>query len=780
MAFRSHNLGTSFLPSGEPPWRPHTELKRLARCVFALPKFLESSVVLQFQVLFARQQQVHQLVFALHSAKASTSVTSLEPLRSFSQQSVDDGVRPRKGSCLVAVHIPVAMGTGKAHAEDASPRSHAAEEHQNDVPPGESAASSQSPHGSIAKEDYGHNEAVCSAGLRLAFDCALKRVIALGVRDHLIDKYKLPMVPLDVCQGAGLLDVEQCIPADFIEAFPFDTLLEVVRQRRLVVGTMVLSVFPQLAADQSNTSGFYPELVQAIARELTVIVLQNAGLRRKLIGDRQLNSGILDQPFSKRVRDLKATTARKWRYGESCGGKSSISVERLSQLPVSAASGHVASSSDAFAKKDSSQSAPGLLFGASSSGASACQFDGALLPWESIPKDVFIAVSHVKFSTPLNLIAAVYRGEVHMTDVGMVASAYLPEKYNFLPLGEVLEPSCSIGAWKSFFLLRDPASKRRRDRHSTSSDVEQTVHTRSVSHEDKRGRFASNLPTAGSFGSDQGFWREFAAEDVAGEGRLPVGLSDSQYWGMLGLLESWEEQMSQTRKLFFKLFGVQSEDASAANEQNQGPATNATADSSGGPSASRGAEEETTYEDKTLVKLHHVDHFTFSYLFPEDFRICSVRKLTDLWSLLSDGEPIGAFGYGLAGRGGRQQTLSGSKWHCPPQTAGSQRLLGSKWRRDALMSVMSLRKSACDAHAMARRKARSEDGLPELLEFPGPLVPLAAFFAKSRDPACRAHRKQSVSTVVKQVASVPSAAELKVLSSGIVFVSLIVAILCSV
>lgn len=43
----------------------------------------------------------------------------------------------------------------------------------------------------------------------------------------MVDKYKLPMVPLDVCQGDILLDVEQCIPGDFVNTFPSDTLLEV-------------------------------------------------------------------------------------------------------------------------------------------------------------------------------------------------------------------------------------------------------------------------------------------------------------------------------------------------------------------------------------------------------------------------------------------------------------------------------------------------------------------------------------------------------------------------
>ena len=35
------------------------------------------------------------------------------------------------------------------------------------------------------------------------------------------------MVPLDVCHGDTVLDIEQCIPPDFTATYPSDTLLEV-------------------------------------------------------------------------------------------------------------------------------------------------------------------------------------------------------------------------------------------------------------------------------------------------------------------------------------------------------------------------------------------------------------------------------------------------------------------------------------------------------------------------------------------------------------------------
>ncbi|KAL8449180.1 hypothetical protein Emag_003700 [Eimeria magna] len=625
----------------------------------------------------------------------------------------------------------------------------------------------------------------CSGGLRLAFDCALKRVIAFGVRDHLIDKYKLPMVPLDVCEGGGLMDVEHCIPHDFVDSFPSDHLLEVrlfaalillgsssvwlylgqvVRQKRLIVGTMDLSVFPQLVADQANTTGFYPELVQAIARELTVIALQNAGLRRELVGDRQLNISILEQPFSQRVRELKAATARRWRYREACEGKAGSPVHDLHQLPVPAT--ERAASGEGIAKEEN-QSTIGLTFADSSSEVSACPFSGTLSPWDGIPKDVFIAVAHVKFSTPMNLIAAVHRGEVHMTDVGTVASAYLPEKYNFLPLREVLEPSCSIGAWKSFFLLRDPA-RGRRSRRAPPSDADQMDHEQSTHLEDRPRRPTSLFPASGNFMPDRGFWKAFSAGGGARSGRQRFGLTESySHWGLMEASESWEDKIRQTRKLFFKLFGVEPEGSSASSGQVNGT------DGASGLSASRSTEDDPLpLVERTLVKLNHVDHFTYSYLFPEDFRICSVRKLTDLSSLLSDGEPIGAFGYGLAGRGGRRQTLSGSKWHCPSQQARGQRFLSTGWRRDTIMSLVSRRKSGCDVYPTPRRRLPTDDGLPQVFEFPGPLVPLAAFFPKSRDPACRAKRKRPVATVMQKATTMTSAAEPKVFSCIIVFVAL--------
>ncbi|KAL8275677.1 hypothetical protein Esti_000240 [Eimeria stiedai] len=658
----------------------------------------------------------------------------------------------------------LAASPGRSDSGQIAQTSDRAQDQQNELPPEESSASAPAGNGDM-RDDQAPTT-FCSGGLRLAFDCALKRVIAFGVRDHLIDKYKLPMVPLDVCQGGGLMDVEQCIPEDFVDAFPSDTLLDVVRQKRLIVGTMDLSVFPQLVADQANTTGFYPELMQAIARELTVIALQSAGLRRELVGERQLNISVLEQPFSQRVRELKAAMARRWRYGEACGGKAGASVDGLQQLPVPA-SEPVASSGEGLAKVEN-QSATGLMFADASSGASACPFSVELSPWEGIPNDVFIGVAHVKFSTPMNLIAAVHRGEVHMTDVGTVASAYLPEKYNFLPLREVLEPSCSIGAWKSFFLLRDSASKGRRAHRAPPSDADQVIHEQSAHHEDRTRRPPSLFPASGSLIQDKAFWKDLSAGDDARSGRQRFGMTESSsHWDLTGASESWEDKTKQTRKLFFKLFGVEPEASSASSGQVDGTGA------ATGLSASRSTEEEVLpLDERTLVKLHHVDHFTYSYLFPEDFRICSVRKLTDLSSLLSDGEPIGAFGYGLAGRGGRRQTLSGSKWHCPSQQARGQRPRSSGWLRDTMMPLVSRRKSGCDGYATPRRLLRTDDGLPQVFEFPGPLVPLAAFFPKSRDPACRVNSKRPAATVVQKAETLTSAAEVKVFSCEVVFVAL--------
>ncbi|KAL8430189.1 hypothetical protein ACSSS7_006096 [Eimeria intestinalis] len=524
---------------------------------------------------------------------------------------------------------------GKSYTGQPADRSEGAQVQQSDLSPRDSFASAQVGIGETTRDDQ-MPTTFCSGGLRRAFDCALRRVIGFGVRDQLIDRFKLPMVPLDVCQGDGLMDVEQCIPEDFVDAFPSDHLLDafylrtsclvcareqVVRHKRLIVGTMDLSVFPQLVADQANTTGFYPELVQAIARELTVIALQNAGLRRELVGERQLNISILEQPFSQRVRELKAAKARRWRYGEACDGKAGAADHDLQQLPVPDTE-RVASSGEGQPKEEN-ESAPGLMFADSSSRASGCSFNGELSPWEGIPKDIFIAVAHVKFTTPMNLIAAVHRGEVHMTDVGTIASAYLPEKYNFLPLREVLEPSCSIGAWKSFFLLRDPASKARRARRvPPSADADQVVHEQATHLEDRSRRRTSLSLGSGDLMPDKAFWNDLSAGGDTRNGRQRFGLTEPPaHWDSMGAGESWEDKTKQTRKLFYKLFGVEPEGSSASSGQVDGTG------GASGLSASRPTEEEALQlDERTLVKLHHVDHFTYSYLFPEDFRICSVRK----------------------------------------------------------------------------------------------------------------------------------------------------------
>lgn len=394
------------------------------------------------------------------------------------------------------------------------------------------------------------------------------------------------------------------------------------------MGTIDLSAFPQLASDQGNTTGFYPELVQAIVRELTVIVLQNRGLRKELIGDRPLNISILGQSLSERIRDVKAATARRCAYGEACESKSSMGVHGLQPFPHS--SGGRSSSPDELLLGRSGQPTlwqDGLIGVDAPSGASICQSHVSLFPWESIPKDIFIGVKHVKFSTPMNLIAAVHRGEVDMTDVGTLASAYLPERYNFLPLREVLEPSCTIGAWKSFFLLRDSASKRRRELRSSFADRQRSAFMQYATSDEETSVRPSGFPHGPQGGVEFGdspagnHPKNLATEEASRDGRR-----DLRYLVSPEPAESWESRLRRTRMLFFKLYGVQTESASVSNGSQSEASPNLQAGGSSRKSQSRSSDAEAVYEEKTLVKLHHVDHFTFSYLFLEDFRICSVRK----------------------------------------------------------------------------------------------------------------------------------------------------------
>ena len=160
-----------------------------------------------------------------------------------------------------------------------------------------------------------------------------------------------------------------------------------------------------------------------------------------------------------------------------------------------------------------------------------------------------------------------------------------------------------------------------------------------------------------------------------------------------------------------------------------------------------------------LLLLPLVRVLGLHYAGPCILRRC--HRLTDLSSVLSDGEPIGAFGYGLAGRGGRQRIFPSATWRRPPALRRGQRSLISGLRREATASLVapsSRRRRACDLQPMARRDLRQDDGLTRVMEFPGPLVPLAAFFAKSRDPVCRSLRKRLVPAVMeKQVAPSSSA-----------------------
>lgn len=255
------------------------------------------------------------------------------------------------------------------------------------------------------------------------------------------------------------------------------------------------------------------------------------------------------------------------------------------------------------------------------------------------------------------------------------------------------------------------------------------------------------------------------------DGRLPSGILEPWHLGNLDASESWEDRMSQTRKLFFKLYGVQAEGSFTSNCQGQERASVPSASYASGSGTSSTADTEAAYEEKTLVKFHHVDHFTFSYLFPVDFRIYSVRKLTDLSSLLSDGEPMGAFGYGLAGRGGRRGIISASTWTFPLRQMHGRRVLGSGLGRGAIASLMTPRsrfRSACDLQP--RRGLRQDDGLPQVVEFPGPLVPLSAFFAKSRDPVCRGFRKLAMAAMTQEPEALSSAAVPRTLTLSFVFV----------
>lgn len=406
--------------------------------------------------------------------------------------------------------------------------------------------------------------------------------------------------------------------------------LQVVRQKQLLVGTMDFSVFPQLASDPGNTSGFYPELVQAVARELTVIALQNPGLRRELVGDRELNIGILDQSFSKRLHDVKTAVAQELFWNAACN-ESARSAHGLQPLAASTAKAAVALN-DSLGGDGSLSWPDGLLCGDASASSSSCLLLGCLSPWRDIPKDILIGVTHVKFSTPMNLVAAVHRGEVHMTDVGTIASAYLPEKYNFLPLREVLEPSCTIGAWKSFFLLRDSWSRRRRGRRHSSAEHEQRKLANAVTEAFQAdARIASLSLSTGSIERRRhstGF--PTTLTDLNKEGRPSSGARQEMEGG--DELQSWEDRMRQTRNLFFKLYGVQTEgspttNSTSSSNHNLHPTASLGTSGTNSVSTNRNADTDTAaFEEKTLVKLQAVDHFLFSYLFPEDFRISSVRK----------------------------------------------------------------------------------------------------------------------------------------------------------
>lgn len=154
---------------------------------------------------------------------------------------------------------------------------------------------------------------------------------------------------------------------------------------------------------------------------------------------------------------------------------------------------------------------------------------------------------------------------------------------------------------------------------------------------------------------------------------------------------------------------------------------------------------------------HNFLHSSIPYL-PACAFCLPCGRLTDLSSVLSDGEPVGAFGYGLAGRGGRRRISLSSMWRCHPQQRRLPGVLASRFRREplgSLVSTNSRQRRSCDYHPVARHGLRQDDGV---VEFPGPLVPLAAFFAKSRDPTCRGLHKRTVNTTAEKHAVLSSAA----------------------
>lgn len=421
-------------------------------------------------------------------------------------------------------------------------------------------------------------------------------------------------------------------------------MLQVVREKRLLVGTIDLTAFPQLTSDQANTSGFYPDLLQAIVRELTIIVLQNSGLRKELVGSTIIKGDILSKSFVQRLEEFKEQQARCHTFGHKSNRNSLRSISTLRE---------------GYDVVDTMQSSPvsgsekGEYRKHHRSGLHVQNDCGNWSEFGSdineIPKELMISVSYVHFRSSLNLIAAVHRGEVHMMDIGTLASAYLPQRYNFLPLRDILEPSCTIGAWKSFFLMRDPSSPRRVDRRSAS------YISRSKGHSAASGAFETNsiLENATTVGGATAAGGEALDDDVSQVvepviGHQAVhhdlrshtafpGIADPScsFKGRCGVgsasapdvVESWEEKMMQTRRLFWRLFGIQADpDAEISHIPLDQESGKTRLESEYQARDWRSNRPEPAFEHRMLVKFHHVDHFAFSYLFPENYRISSVRK----------------------------------------------------------------------------------------------------------------------------------------------------------
>lgn len=134
-----------------------------------------------------------------------------------------------------------------------------------------------------------------------------------------------------------------------------------------------------------------------------------------------------------------------------------------------------------------------------------------------------------------------------------------------------------------------------------------------------------------------------------------------------------------------------------------------------------------------------------------------VSRLTDYTSLVNDGESVGAFGYGLAGRLERRRCSSPLRSYRLRSSAPLRLPHGFDFGNLVSLSSSSSLLDGCvkgRVKVFAGRRP-SEEGLQQV-EFPGPLAPLAAFFAKSRDPVCRGIRSKAREVHSTRANPVPS------------------------